>query len=326
MNVEAGRARDEMRFYNTLLADALRTAFEPRSLANSSRTVVICSRVSRVSWSTSVAVRPLVGMGGRTGHVLAPRRIDSFCKRDSDLSLTFDSDHPAHKPLGLHIQNPGIILRHHRTDVHPGLDGQMESPLLERQHDRFSRITPRPLGEDEDILSMLLHLPGRTLKGLHGLTPIHAVDEDGAAQAHEPAQEGDASQTLLGRHGAVFGEDSAEEEDVELGLVVADDDHGSLGGEVLLALDDDEADAGGVAHDEVEGAGDGPLGETVFAEQAEGDRGEDAVGGTEEERGVGCEHSGCEAQDGNGGEVDGHGEEGEGEEEVGGDGEQCVVD
>jgi hypothetical protein len=54
------------RNHKTFLAEAFSTAFEPGSLANSSRAVSIFSRVSRVSLSTSAAVRPLVGIGGRT--------------------------------------------------------------------------------------------------------------------------------------------------------------------------------------------------------------------------------------------------------------------
>ncbi len=34
---------------------------------------------------------------------------------------------------------------------------------------------------------------------------------------------------------------------------------------MFLAIDDDKADSSSVAHDEVEGAGHGPLGEAVFA-------------------------------------------------------------
>ena len=52
--------------YKTFFADGLRTAFEPGSLAKSSRTWSIFSRVRRVSSSTSAAVRPLVDIGGRT--------------------------------------------------------------------------------------------------------------------------------------------------------------------------------------------------------------------------------------------------------------------
>ena len=202
----------------------------------------------------------------------------------------------------------------------------MKSPLLERQHHRFTRITPRPLGKDKDILPVVFHLPSRTLKCLHGLTPIHTVDKDRPTQAHEPAQERDTGETLLRGDGAVLGEDPADEEDVQFGLVVADDDHRSLAGQVLLAVDDDEADAGGVAHDEVKGTGGGPLGESVLADEAEGYGGEDAVGGADEEGGVGGEDAGDEAEEGQRRDEERQDEEGHGEEEVGEDGEEGVVD
>ncbi len=77
--------------------------------------------------------------------------------------------------------------------------------------------------------------------------------------------------------------------------MVADNDHRSLSGEVFLALDDDEAHPRAVAHDEVEGAGSGPLAEAVFAYRAEGEGGVNAVGGAEEEGGVGGEEARYEA-------------------------------
>lgn len=55
------------------------------------------------------------------------------------------------------------------------------------------------------------------------------------------------------------GEDGAEEEDVEFGLVVPDQDAGSRG-EVLFAGDDVEANSCGPVHGVVESAGDGVLG------------------------------------------------------------------
>ena len=91
--------------------------------------------------------------------------------------LTFDPDGARDKPPRLHVQHARVILRHHGTDVHTGLYGQMEGALFEGQQDRFPGITPRALGEDEDVLSMLLHFPGCPFKRLHRLTPVHTVNK-----------------------------------------------------------------------------------------------------------------------------------------------------
>jgi len=77
--------------------------------------------------------------------------------------------------------------------------------------------------------------------------------------------------------------------------MVPDNDHRSGSGQMFLSLDDDEADASGVAHDEVEGAGHGPLGEAVLAEETEEEGGKDAVAGAEEEGQVRGEEAGEEA-------------------------------
>ena len=106
--------------------------------------------------------------------------------------------------------------------------------------------------------------------------------------------------------------------------MVPNDDHRSLRREVFAALNDDEAHAGRVAHDEVEGAGGGPLCETVLAHSSEGERGEDAIGCAGDEGDVGGEEAREEAEDrelrkevGEGKEEHGHSdEEGAAEENV----------
>lgn len=104
--------------------------------------------------------------------------------------------------------------------------------------------------------------------------------------------------------------------------MVGDDDHRSLGCEVLLAVDDHKSHPCGVAHDEIKAARGGPLGEAVFAHSSEGDRGEDAIGCTEDERGVRGEETGDESKDRECGKDQGHNEECHRDEDVGGDGEE----
>lgn len=142
---------------------------------------------------------------------------------------------------------------------------------------------------------------------------VRPINEHSAREGHEPAEKGHEAEGSFGRDAAVRGEDGAEEEDVEFGLVVPDQDAGSRA-EVFFSGDDLEADSCGPEHGVVEGAGDGPLADAVGADEAEEEGGEDAVGGAEEEAAVGGEEAGVEGG-GGGGEV-GEGEEGAGEAEV----------
>ena len=150
---------------------------------------------------------------------------------------------------------------------------------------------------------------------------IGSIDKDGAGERHEPAEKGHEAEGPFGRDAAVGREDGAEEEDVELGLVVPDE-HARSRAQVFRARDDFEADARGPGHGVVEGARDGPLADAVLADEAEGEGGEDAVGGAEEEAAVGGEEAGVEGGGGDG-EV-GEGEEGAGEAEV--EGEEAEED
>lgn len=124
----------------------------------------------------------------------------------------------------------------------------MERSLLEPAQLRAAGIAACALGEDEDALSMCQHLIGGAGESLTCAPAVGAVDEDGAGKGHEPAEEGDGLEARFGGDGAVGREDAGEEEDVEFGLVVADDDGGTGGREVVFAGEDAEGDAGGVAH------------------------------------------------------------------------------
>ena len=195
--------------------------------------------------------------------------------------LTLNRYAPAPEPLLPHAQHATVIPRDDRHDVHPGLDRQMERPLLERPHLRALGITPRALGEDEDALPLLPHLRGRLVKRRVRGGGVGAVDEDSTGEGHEPAEEGHEAQGALGRHAAVGGEDGAEEEDVEFGLVVPDQ-HARSRAEMVLARDDFEMYARRPGHGVVESSGDGPLADAVLADETEGEGGEDAVCGAED--------------------------------------------
>jgi len=86
-------------------------------------------------------------------------------------------------------------------------------------------------------------------------------------------------------------EDGAEDQNVELGLVRPDEDGGVHGPEIVVGIVDLDRYACGVAHDELEGAGDDILSGVLEAEGAEDDGGDDAVEGAGNEAEVGCEQA-----------------------------------
>ena len=89
------------------------------------------------------------------------------------------------------------------------------------------------------------------------------------------------------------GEYGAEKEDVEFGLVVPYQ-HARSRVEILLAVDDFEMYARRQRHGVVESSGGGPLADSVLAEEAQDERGEDAVCSAENEAAVGGEETGVE--------------------------------
>lgn len=202
----------------------------------------------------------------------------------------------------------------------------MERPLLEGQQPGLLGIAPRALGEHPHALPLLLHLVGGALHRAARARRVRAVDKHRPGQRHEPAEDGDALQARLGGHGAVRGEDGAEDEDVELGLVRADEDGRARGAEVVVRVVDLDGDAGRVFHDELEGAPRGILGGVLEADGAEEERDRDAVDGAGDEGEIGCEESrgerGLRDLEGNRIEEDG---EGGGEEEgVQDPGDYCI--
>lgn len=136
----------------------------------------------------------------------------------------------------------------------------MERALFEGPEVGPAGVAAGAFGEDEDALAVGQHLGRGAGEGLAGGLAVGAVDEDGAAEGHEPAEERHALEGGFGGDGAIGGKDAGEEEDVEFGLVVADNDAGAGVGEVVFARDDVEGYAGCVAHGEGEGAGGEVLG------------------------------------------------------------------
>lgn len=212
-----------------------------------------------------------------------------------------------------------VICNHNGDDGDTSLDRKMKGSLLEGQQYGILGVTPCALGEHPDTLLLRANLVCGAAHGLPGILAILAVDEDAPAQAHEPAEEGHLLERALGGDAAVLGEHGAEHEDIELGLVVPDEDGRARGAEDVRRVVNLEVDARGEAHEVVEGAAGGPLGDALVTEEGEDDGGEDAEDGGEEEADVRGEGPGDEGGlgDGEGEGVHGCGEQGVAYEEVG---------
>ena len=76
--------------------------------------------------------------------------------------------------------------------------------------------------------------------------------------------------------------------------MIADDDAWASGGKILFTLDDLERDASGEAHGVFESTGGKVLGDAVLLKRPEEERDEHAVGGAEDESGIGDEETGVE--------------------------------
>lgn len=192
-----------------------------------------------------------------------------------------------------------IVGNHDGDDWHLGLDSEVEGALLEGQQHGILGVAAGALREHVDTLAAVADLVGGAAHLLAGVLAVGAVEEDGAAQGHEPAEEGDALERGLGRHAAVLGEHAAKHEHVELGLVVGDENGGADLFEVALGVLDFKGHAGGQAHEELEAAGDGPLRELAIADSAEDDGGDDAVERAGDERDIRGQRAGHESGLGN---------------------------
>lgn len=168
-----------------LPADAGTAMGRPRAFSVSARSSVsMSSRVVRASSSTSAAVRFLVGIGSKTEKLLAT--IIYFLVVDVKVP-TFNGNGSRAKNHALDMQDMAIIRHHNRHNRHARLDSQMKSTLFKRQQHGILGITPRPLGEHVHALLPALDLLCRTGHGVPRVLGVLAVDEDGAAEAHEPA-------------------------------------------------------------------------------------------------------------------------------------------
>lgn len=193
-----------------------------------------------------------------------------------------------------------IIGNNTRNDGNTSLDCEMEGALFEGQQTWFLGIAASALGKHIDALPLGLYLIGSPLHCLARILAVLTIDEDGATERHEPSKERRLLEGSLGRDAAVLGEHGTQHQNVELGLVISNKDGGSSISENVLRVVDYELYAGGVAHDEPKRASDEPLGDLLLAEEGEGDGGNSAEKGAEEERDVTGEDSSDEGGLGNG--------------------------
>lgn len=189
----------------------------------------------------------------------------------------------------------------------------MESSFLEGQHGGLLGVASRSFGEHVDALLLVLDLASGTLHSFASVLGVLAIDEDGAAEGHEPAEERNALESGLGGYTAVLGEHGTEHEDIKLGLVVANEDSRARTSKDIVGIFDDEVDAGGEAHNIVEGASGSPLGDLSLTDTCENDGGEDSVEGDNDKGDVGGERA---SHEGRLGEDEGQHEEADGEDKV----------
>lgn len=233
-------------------------------------------------------------------------------------SFTLDGDDAGAEYHALDVEDVAVICNNDGDNGDAGLDGKVESALFEGQQYGVLGVAASAFGEHVDALLLALNLLGCAGHGGSRIFGVLAVDEDGAAEAHEPSEEGNVLQVRLGCDAAPFGEHGAEHEDVELGLVVADKDCGSSGAQNILGVVDFENDAGGQAHEEAETASCGPLRDALHANEGEDDGGKDTKYGAKQEADVGGQGASNEAGlgDDEGSHVEEAGEKGVAHEEL----------
>jgi hypothetical protein len=204
-------------------------------------------------------------------------------------------------------KHSGGVLDHHGDNGSARLDRQVETALLEGHDADVLGVGSGSLGEHEDALALasvaaLDGLDGAA-EGLHGLGSVLSVQEDGAGQRHELAQQRVPLEGLFGGDGAVLGEDATEHQNVHFVLVVGNQNawSGQVFGDVVNGLGGvGDLDLGGIqtggsghlpasqldadtqedAHRVVEGSGNGPLGQALLADGGENGGRQHAVGGT----------------------------------------------
>lgn len=193
------------------------------------------------------------------------------------------------------MKNVAVIGDNAGHNWHASLDGKMESTLLEGQQDGVLGVAAGSFRKHVDALALRLNLPGGTGHGIPRIPGVLAIDEDGAAEAHEPAQKGDLLEVRLGRDAAPLGEQGAEHEHVELRLVISDEDSRTGGAEDVFGVVNVKDNARRQGHCVVEGAGGGPLRDALLADEGEDDGGKDAKDGADEQRDVRGQGAGNEA-------------------------------
>lgn len=204
---------------------------------------------------------------------------------------------------------------------HAGLNGKMESTLLERQQHGLLGVASSTLWEHINALSLGLDLGGGALHSLAGILAVFAIDKDRAAQGHEPAEEGHLLEGSLCGDTAVLGEHCTEHENIKLGLVVPNENSWSRGAKDIVRVFNDKLNTSGVEHEIPKRATDGPLRDLLLADDGEKDGGENTVGSDDEKSYIRCEATGGEGgfryDEGHGVEEDDEG--GIAEDEVGED-------
>lgn len=152
-----------------------------------------------------------------------------------------------------------VVGDYNRHDGRTSLHRQMKSALFERQKHGLLCVASRSLGEHENALALRLNSLGGTAHRRPSILAIGAVNEDGAAETHEPAEKGVAAQLTLGGHAAVLREHTAQHQHIELCLVVGNKDSRTRRAQDILGIINLKREARQQRHSVLEGASCGPL-------------------------------------------------------------------
>lgn len=79
-----------------------------------------------------------------------------------------------------------VVCDHDWDDLDAGLDGEMESALLEWEEVGRGEVGACAFGEDPDALLVVADLADGAVECGNGRLAVRTVDEDGAAQSHCP--------------------------------------------------------------------------------------------------------------------------------------------
>ena len=119
-------------------------------------------------------------------------------------------------------QGAPIAADAHRDDRHAGIDGHVKGAFLERQ--QFIGAVAGAFGKDPDGSAAVTQGFRRELQRAASLSGVLAIDQDVAAQPEQLTEQRDQPQALLADRHRARRHDTAEQEQVVVGLMIGNHD------------------------------------------------------------------------------------------------------